>query len=203
MMMESVLDFWREANLVWAKGGTLMPVLGLLSLYTYFVAFNLWLRLRTVIPTDLKAFPREKWGAFKGGGRVDRIMHYCMSDHRNPKETRRRFQQVKAGDASYLKRRIRFLMVLATSAPLIGLLGTVIGMLQTFDGLSMQDSYKMDLVASGISQALVTTQAGLLVAIPALAFIHLLQRRKKDWLICLNRLESLSLRQVSSPLKSS
>ena len=202
-MMEAVLDFWREANLVWAKGGTLMPVLGLLSLYTYFVAFDLWLRLRTVIPTDLKAFPREKWGAFKGGGRVDRIMHYCMSDHQNPKETRRRFHQVKSGDASYLKRRIRFLMVLATSAPLIGLLGTVIGMLQTFDGLSMQDSYKMDLVASGISQALVTTQAGLLVAIPAVAFIHLLQRRKKDWLICLNRLESLSLRQVSPPLKSS
>ncbi|MBT3637942.1 MAG: MotA/TolQ/ExbB proton channel family protein [Opitutae bacterium] len=201
--MDAILDFWREANLVWAKGGTLMPVLGLLSLYTYYVAFDLWLRLRTVIPTDLKAFPRERWGAFKGGGRVDRIMRYCMSDHLNPKETRRRFDQVRAGDASYLKRRLRFLMVLATSAPLIGLLGTVIGMLQTFDGLSMQDSYKMDLVASGISQALVTTQAGLLVAIPALAFIHLLQRRKKDWLTCLNRLESLSMRQVSPLLKTS
>jgi biopolymer transport protein ExbB len=201
--MESLLDFWREANLVWAKGGTLMPVLGLLSLYTYYVAFDLWLRLHTVIPSDLKAFPREKWGAFKGGGRIDRIMRYCMSDHQNPKETRRRFDQVRAGDASYLKRRLRFLTVLATSAPLIGLLGTVIGMLQTFDGLSMQDSYKMDLVASGISQALVTTQAGLLVAIPALAFIHLLQRRKKDWLTCLNRLESLSLRQVSPSLKTS
>ena len=36
----------------------------------------------------------------------------------------------------------------------------------------------MDLVASGISQALVTTQAGLLIAIPALAFTHLLNRRK-------------------------
>ena len=62
---------------------------------------------------------------------------------------------------------------------LIGLLGTVGGMLRTFDGLSMQDSYKMDLVASGISEALVTTQAGLLVAIPALAFSHLLKRKKK------------------------
>ena len=89
-------------------------------------------------------------------------------------------------------------MVLASAAPLIGLLGTVIGMLQTFDGLSMQYSYKMDTVASGISQALVTTQPGLLVSIPALAFIHLLQRRKKAWLTCINRLESLSMRQVSS-----
>ena len=89
MVMELILDFWREANLVWAKGGTLMPVLGVLSLYTYYVAFDLWLRLRSVIPTDLKAFPRERWGAFKGGGRVDRIMRYCMSDHQNPKETRK------------------------------------------------------------------------------------------------------------------
>ena len=200
--MNPLLDFWTEASLVWDKGGVLMPVLGLLSFYTYYVAFDLWLRLKTVIPTDLKAFPREKWGAFKGGGRVDRIMRFCMSDHQNPKETRRRFQQIRSGDSSYLNRRLRFLMVLATSAPLIGLLGTVIGMLQTFDGLSMQDSFKMDLVASGISQALVTTQTGLLVAIPAVAFIHLLKRQKKDWLTCLNRLESLSMRQVSGPLKS-
>ena len=69
-------------------------------------------------------------------------------------------------------------------------------MLQTFDGLSMQDSYKMNQVASGISQALVTTQAGLLVAIPALGCIHLLQRMRKDWVHCSNRLESLSIRQV-------
>jgi biopolymer transport protein ExbB len=95
---------------------------------------------------------------------------------------------------------LRFLFVLASSAPLIGLLGTVAGMLRTFDGLSMQDSYKMDLVAGGISQALVTTQAGLLIAIPAIALIHLLNRRKKDWLQCINRLESISLRQLPNPI---
>ena len=196
--MEVILEFWKEASLAWQKGGFLMPVLGLLSLYTYYLAFDLWLRLRTVIPSDLKAFPREKWGAFKGGGRVDGIMRYCMGDHGDAKETRKKFDQIRSGDSSYLNRRLRFLMVLATSAPLIGLLGTVVGMLRTFDGLSMQDSYKMDTVASGISQALVTTQTGLLVSIPALAFIHLLQRRKKAWLTCINRLESLSMRQVAS-----
>ena len=196
--MEVILEFWKEASLAWEKGGFLMPVLGLLSLYTYYLAFDLWLRLRTVIPSDLKAFPREKGDAFEGGGRVDGIMRYCMDDLGDAKETRKKFDQIRSGDSSYLNRRLRFLMVLATSAPLIGLLGTVVGMLRTFDGLSMQDSYKMDTVASGISQALVTTQTGLLVSIPALAFIHLLQRRKKAWLTCINRLESLSMRQVSS-----
>ena len=177
-----------------------MPVLGILAIYLYYLAFDLWLRLRAVIPSELRAFPREKWGAFKGGGRVDRIIRYCLADHSDREETQRRFERVRTGESSYLNRRLRFLFILSSSAPLIGLLGTVAGMLRTFDGLSMQDSYKMDLVAGGISQALVTTQAGLLIAIPAIAMIHLLNRRKKDWLQCINRLESLSLRQVSNPI---
>ena len=196
--MDPLIEFLQSATNVWEKGGSLMPIIGLLSIYTYSLAFDLWFRLKIFTPNDLQAFPREKWGVFEGRGRVDRIMKHCLAHHRDPQETRRRFAQIRIADSSYLRRRIRFLMVLASAAPLIGLLGTVIGMLQTFDGLSMQDSYKMNQVASGISQALVTTQAGLLVAIPALAFIHLLQRRRKNWLHCINRLESLSIRQISA-----
>ena len=198
--MNPLVEFWTNAGNIWQKGGSLMPVIGCLSLYTYYVAFELWIRLRSVIPKDLKAFPRERWGAFQVVEGVDRIIRYCIAEHNDPKETQRRFEQVRIADASYLSRRIKFLLVLASASPLIGLLGTVIGMLQTFNGLSMQDSYKMDLVAGGISQALITTQAGLLVAIPAIAFIHLLQRKKKDWLHCINRLESLSIRQVRPAL---
>ena len=198
--MNPLVEFLDQANFVWEKGGTLMPALGILAIYLYYLAFDLWLRLRAVIPSDLRAFPRERWGAFQGGGRVDRIIRYCLADHSDRKETQLRFERVRRGESSYLNRRLRFLFILASSAPLIGLLGTVAGMLRTFDGLSMQDSYKMDLVAGGISQALVTTQAGLLIAIPAIAMIHLLNRRKKDWLQCINRLESLSLRQVPNPI---
>ena len=198
--MNPLIEFINQAGFVWEKGGALMPALGVLALYLYYLTFDLWLRLRGVIPADLRAFPRERWGAFKGGGRVDRIMRFCLADHSDRTETQRRFNQVRQGETSYLNRRLRFLFVLASSAPLIGLLGTVAGMLRTFDGLSMQDSYKMDLVAGGISQALVTTQAGLLIAIPAIALIHLLDRRKKDWLQCINRVESRSLRQVPNPI---
>lgn len=194
--MNFFFELWNEAIFLWEKGGILMPAIGILSLYTYFVAFDLWFRLRTILPKDIQSFPREKWGAFQGGGKINRIMHYCIGNHNNSKETRKKFQQVRKADSSYLSRRLRFLLVLAAAAPLIGLLGTVSGMLRTFDGLSMQDGYKMDLVASGISEALVTTQAGLLVAIPALAFSHLLNRKRKDWLHCINRLESISLRQI-------
>ena len=199
--MNLLTDFYQQAIFVVEKGGTLMFALLALSLYLYYLGFELWLRMRSVVPNDLQSIPRDRWAGFKQGGRVDQIMRYCLADHQNREETRKRFEQIRQSESSYLNRRLRFLLVLASSAPLIGLLGTVAGMLRTFAGLSMEESYKMDLVASGISQALVTTQAGLLIAIPALAFLHLLNRRKKDWLRCLNRMESISIRQISpSPL---
>ena len=199
--MNLLTDFYQQALFVVEKGGTLMFALMALSLYLYYLGFELWLRMRSVVPNDLQSIPRDRWAGFKQGGRVDQIMRYCIADHQNREETRKRFEQIRQSESSYLNRRLRFLLVLASSAPLIGLLGTVAGMLRTFTGLSMEESYKMDLVASGISQALVTTQAGLLIAIPALAFLHLLNRRKKDWLRCLNRMESISMRQISpSPL---
>ena len=199
--MNLLTDFYQQALFVVEKGGTLMFALMALSLYLYYLGFELWLRMRSVVPNDLQSIPRDRWAGFKQGGRVDQIMRYCLADHQNREETRKRFEQIRQSESSYLNRRLRFLLVLASSAPLIGLLGTVAGMLRTFTGLSMEESYKMDLVASGISQALVTTQAGLLIAIPALAFLHLLNRRKKDWLRCLNRMESISMRQISpSPL---
>ena len=199
--MNLLTDFYQQALFVVEKGGTLMFALLALSLYLYYLGFELWLRMRSVVPNDLQSIPRDRWAGFKQGGRVDQIMRYCLADHQNREETRKRFEQIRQSESSYLNRRLRFLLVLASSAPLIGLLGTVAGMLRTFTGLSMEESYKMDLVASGISQALVTTQAGLLIAIPALAFLHLLNRRKKDWLRCLNRMESISMRQsYPSPL---
>ena len=67
-----------------------------------------------------------------------------------------------------LQRRLEFLATVATAAPLMGLLGTVIGMISTFSNLSASGSVDITLLASGIWQALLTTAAGLAVAIPAL-----------------------------------
>jgi len=83
--MNQVIEFIDQAGFVWEKGGALMPALGLLAVYLYYLSFDLWLRLRAVIPSDLRAFPRERWGAFKGGGRVDRILRYCLSSPLPPR----------------------------------------------------------------------------------------------------------------------
>ena len=65
---------------------------------------------------------------------------------------------------------------IATVSPLLGLFGTVVGMIQSFDSIAVVDSTMADqkaLIATGISVALITTAAGLTVAIPALVS-HLL-----------------------------
>ena len=66
--------------------------------------------------------------------------------------------------------------VLAAIAPLLGLLGTVLGMISTFDVITLYGTGNARALSSGISKALVTTQAGLLVAIPGLYMQGVLSR---------------------------
>ncbi len=63
------------------------------------------------------------------------------------------------------------------AAPLLGLLGTVAGMLITFSGMAAGNQAPIDTISTGISKALVTTQAGLVIAIPAAFLLALLKRR--------------------------
>ena len=77
-----------------------------------------------------------------------------------------------------LSRSLPLLRILATISPLLGLLGTVFGMIEAFDQISMSHSpVTPALVADGISNALVTTAAGLIMAIPALLAHSLFQTR--------------------------
>jgi biopolymer transport protein ExbB len=70
--------------------------------------------------------------------------------------------------------------VLAGIAPLLGLLGTVIGMMTTFDIISFFGTGNARAMAGGISEALITTQTGLLIAIPGLYMRNYLQRRAEN-----------------------
>ena len=66
---------------------------------------------------------------------------------------------------------VMFIKIIATSAPLLGLLGTVTGMIQTFQAITLYGAGDPQTMAGGISQALVTTVLGLVVAIPTV-FLH-------------------------------
>ncbi len=73
------------------------------------------------------------------------------------------------------------IMTIVLSAPLLGLLGTVIGMIETFDSLGDMSLFSQSGgIAGGISQALITTQMGLAVAIPGMVVNGILHRRQKE-----------------------
>lgn len=77
-------------------------------------------------------------------------------------------------ESAHLNRFGAFIIVIAAVSPLLGLLGTVTGMISTFDIITEFGTGDPKLLSSGISIALVTTEVGLIVAIPALIFGNLL-----------------------------
>jgi len=72
---------------------------------------------------------------------------------------------------------LTWLAIIASTAPFIGLFGTVIGILETFSKLGSQSSASLNVVAPAISEALIATAAGIIVAIFAYTF-HLILKRK-------------------------
>jgi biopolymer transport protein ExbB len=84
-----------------------------------------------------------------------------------------------AKEIPVLEKGLSLIKLLASVAPLLGLLGTVVGMIETFQSISLFGTGDPKLMAGGISQALVTTMLGLLVAIPLL-FLHSLMLARSN-----------------------
>ncbi|MBK1875727.1 MotA/TolQ/ExbB proton channel family protein [Pelagicoccus mobilis] len=99
----------------------------------------------------------------------------------------------------YRPRLERFLPVLATTAavaPLMGLLGTVVGMIKTFTLIEVFGTGDAKSLSSGISEALVTTELGLIVAIPALIFHGIFSRIMRSRLAAMEQIATDFSRQV-------
>ena len=75
-----------------------------------------------------------------------------------------------------INRHVGTVIILAASAPVLGLLGTVTGMVETFEALCLHGTGNARALASGIEEALITTQTGLLIAIPGLLSGQALRR---------------------------
>ena len=87
-----------------------------------------------------------------------------------------------------LERLLPFIAVTAATAPLMGLLGTVTGMINTFKLITIFGTGDAKQLSSGISEALVTTEFGLIVAIPSLIMHALLNRRAQGVMANMERM---------------
>ena len=97
------------------------------------------------------------------------------------------FQEATLGEEQRLTKGLRSLGTVAQIAPLLGLLGTVTGMIIAFSEISQQGTGNPAALADGIGQALVTTAAGLIVAIPALIGYNYLSSRVDNILLEIER----------------
>ena len=102
-------------------------------------------------------------------GKLNSIYSKYMGD--TPEELEAQLEDVLAKAAPALEKNLSIIKLLAAVAPLLGLLGTVIGMIETFQAITLFGTGDPKLMAGGISQALVTTMLGLIAAVPLL-FVH-------------------------------
>lgn len=94
-----------------------------------------------------------------------------------------------------LERYLNALGTIAAITPLIGLLGTVIGMIRVFNVITLQGVGDPTILAGGISEALITTAAGLTVAIPSLMFYRFFRGRVDEFVVGMEQ-EALMLTEI-------
>jgi biopolymer transport protein ExbB len=104
-------------------------------------------------------------------GPIAAILHAGLKRaERGTEAVERGIETAATIETSFLERGLIWLATLATIAPLLGVLGTVSGMIRAFNAIAEAEQVNAKLVASGISEALITTATGLLIAIPIQAF---------------------------------
>lgn len=96
-------------------------------------------------------------------------------------EVRRALRRVEAIEASRLEKNLTFLATTGSTAPFIGLFGTVWGIMNSFMGIGRVGAASLAVVAPGIAEALIATAAGLAAAIPAvIAYNYYLSRANRN-----------------------
>ncbi len=180
-------------------GGLVMIPLILISLWMWALIVERVLYFRRIDKdnVDLKQAVKMLSGAHlpetSNGLQIRVVASFIKERTGNKKLDRDILDQCAMREMSPLKRYLSVIAVLAAVAPLFGLLGTVTGMMTTFNVIALFGTGNARAMAGGISEALITTQSGLLVAIPGLFMSAFLIRRA-------NRLES-RLNEVVMTLK--
>jgi biopolymer transport protein ExbB len=189
-------SIWNQMTHTWASGGWVMAALALLGIVLYSTAAHLLIRLYYRGITRASDADIKRWLDIpaKAPERVREIIRYTTDEARSMEDIAGRFKELETSRVTNFDRGIAFLNVVVISAPLFGLLGTVLGMLLTFKAIGVGGSATSDIIAKGISEALVATQTGMMVAIPGLMLANLAKRWRNEFVAFFARLESIALR---------
>jgi biopolymer transport protein ExbB len=135
----------------------------------------------------------EKLKGLRQSSQLGRILAAGLSNSRQGRDVMRDSIEEAANQVIHeLERFVGALGTIAAIAPLLGLLGTVIGMIKVFTSLNLNGAGNAAVLAGGISEALITTAAGLTVAIPAM-IAHRFFVRRVDTLVVTMEQEAVKL----------
>ncbi len=169
--MQTITELFTEIQLVLNQGGPVLWVMIVLSVILYGLIISTWI------------------GLYKVKKEINELDHTLDEDEFQSGESEvieqedNNIKLIEADVAifgldrfSWVKRRLPMIAVLVAVAPLSGLLGTVFGMFLTFSGLANQIGAKpIDTISAGISSAMITTQAGLFMAIPGAILLAIIR----------------------------
>ena len=207
-----VADFFEGVVTVWelvkSGGWMMLPIIVSSIVALAITAERLWtLRASRVAPAHLvgqvwrwmkdKQLNKDKLKELREDSPLGEILAAGLANSRHGREIMKESIEEAASRVIHeLERYISTLGTIAAMAPLLGLLGTVLGMIDIFSSfMGTNMATNPAVMAGGISKALVTTASGLIVAIPALFFHRLLQRRIDDLVVGMEQ-EAIKLVEV-------
>ena len=191
-------------ELVKAGGWLMAPILLCSVIAMAIIAERFWtLQRRRIAPSDLvvqvwqwaKAghLTEERIRSLRRGSPLGRILAAGLANRDRDRELMKEsIEDVGRHVVHDLERYLNALGTIASITPLLGLLGTVIGMIRVFSIITTQGVGDPGVLAGGISQALITTAAGLTVGIPSL-FFHRYFRARVDELVVTMEQEALKM----------
>ena len=191
-------------ELVTSGGWLMVPIILCSTAAMAIVAERLWsLQRKRVAPQGLVAnvwqwarsgeLTEERMRTLREGSPLGRILAAGLASRELDRERMKEsIEEVGRHVVHELERYLDTLGTIAAITPLLGLLGTVIGMIKVFAVITAQGVGEPRMLAGGISEALVTTAAGLTVAIPSLAF-HRFLRGRVDGLVVAMEQEALKM----------
>jgi biopolymer transport protein ExbB len=169
------MSWWQHSLNTWASGGPLLLPLALLCLgivgYTlrsHQAIQRIAQQAEQLLQTLEGSETRSSSTSFLAQRRdwLSQAYLRAMDEIKAGGKPLATLEQVELGCSEALRKDWLILAALTASAPLLGLLGTVMGMIQTFDAVAAVSGETGQRVAAGISRALLTTQLGLVIALP-------------------------------------
>lgn len=183
---------------IWVAGGWTMIPLLFVSLYIYGLGAGMLVYFNRRGHRGLTEKEWRQWviDPSKAQGEIAEIIRYSQDEVKNEDEIHNRFSEIISSKIPHINRQISILNVLVNVAPLLGLLGTVLGMLATFAAIAQSSGTKtIDAISSGISEALITTEMGLLIALPGFVLAAMVKRKRDEYEAFLASLESFTVLQ--------